>query len=411
MKYECYRQRRAELVARCGYPVILFAGLEDGRHRFVQDSSFFYYTGTTEPGMAILLLPGGPSILFLPLFTQSRAQWMGTDLRPTPAVAAEYGFDECVALGEPCKGYQIDGFGPFSQWQEVGQRLLVLAEAGNKLGTVRANLASYRVFAGLSALSEAAVDCSVEIAAMRRTKDKDEIAALFKAGDITVTAHEAAVMALKPGETEARIRASIDYIFAQEGAEPAFPSIVAAGKNATILHYDQLGLNAPLNKGELVIVDIGARFDQYCADVTRTYPVGGKFSKRQKEVYEAVLKAQEAAISLARPGAFLKNDQEPSKSLYHCVCDVLKTHGLADYFIHGAGHFLGLDVHDVGEVSEPLRLGDVITIEPGVYLPDERMGIRIEDDFWIVEDGSVCLTDQLPKTAGDVEQFIADARR
>lgn len=409
--YDIFKKRRELLVKNVGHPIVLFAGLEDSQHRFLQDSTFYYFTGIEEPGVACVLLPDGPAKLFVSTFKRSRAQWMGSALEPSQETAQRYGFDEAAALGEPCEGYSVDFFGSPAQWQTLVQSLLFIVDSGFKIGVVQRNLVSHRLMGGLPVVAEAAFDCSDVIATMRRAKEKDEITALFKAGEITLMAHEAAVMALEVGATEAKVRASIDYIFAQEGAMPAFPSIVACGKNSTILHYDKSGAEVILGKGDLIIVDIGARVDHYCADVTRTYPVSGVFSKRQKEVYNAVLKAQEEVAFLAKPGVFLRNDEEPSNSLYHCAQEVLKFYGLADYFTHGIGHFLGLDVHDVGQVSEPLRPGDVITIEPGVYLPEEGFGVRIEDDFWLIEDGVMCLTEHLPKAADEIEEWIKTIRK
>ena len=190
-------------------------------------------------------------------------------------------------------------------------------------------------------------------------------------------------------------------------ARLAFPSVVATGKNGTILHYsDNNGL---IKNGDLVLVDIGAELHNYCADITRTYPVSGTFTKRQKELYNLVLETQEYVAALAKPGMWLKNPKNPDKSLYHLAHAFLTKRGYADYFPHGIGHFLGLNVHDVGDYAVPLHEGDVITIEPGIYIPQEGIGIRIEDNYWIAKDGAICLSEDMPKTAEEIEAVMQQA--
>ena len=192
-------------------------------------------------------------------------------------------------------------------------------------------------------------------------------------------------------------------------ARPAFPSIVASGKNGTVLHYNQN--NGTLKDGDLVVIDIGAEFNNYCADLTRTYPVSGAFSKRQKELYNIVLQAQTHIAELAKPGMWLKNNDKPDQSLHHLAVKFITDRGYGKYFPHGIGHFVGLEVHDVGDYSVPLHEGDVITIEPGIYIPEESIGIRIEDNYWITKDGSICLSEHLPKEADDIEAVVQQALR
>jgi len=161
-----------------------------------------------------------------------------------------------------------------------------------------------------------------------------------------------------------------------------------------------------MKDGDLVVVDIGAEYDYYCADLTRTYPVSGTFTKRQRELYNIVLETQKYIASIAKPGYWLKNNNELDKSLHHLAVKYLAERGYDQYFTHGIGHYLGLDVHDVGDYSTPLQEGDVITIEPGVYIPEEQIGIRIEDDYWIVDDGVVCLSEALPKHPDEIEAMV-----
>ena len=232
------------------------------------------------------------------------------------------------------------------------------------------------------------------------------VARISRAIEITELAHEAAAQAIEPGILECEVQASLEYIMTASGSRPAFPSIVATGKNATILHY--MANEAPLASGDLVVVDIGATQDGYCADLTRTYPVSGKFTKRQLELYKIVLDTQMYIADLAKPGMYLNHADHPEQSLHHLAKAFLKKHGLDQYFVHGIGHFLGLDVHDVGNVKEPLQENDVFTIEPGVYIPEEGIGIRIEDDYLIVKKGAICLSEHLPKDPAMIEEMVQE---
>ena len=256
-------------------------------------------------------------------------------------------------------------------------------------------------------LSASIIDISSIIAQSRRRKDVSEIEQLYRAVEITELAHEAAVQALKDRVTENEIQASLEYIMTVSQARPSFPSIVAGGRNSTILHYHQN--SGTLKNGDVVVVDIGAEYNNYCADLTRTYPVSGTFTKRQKELYQIVLDTQEYIASLAKPGMWLKNKDKVEKSLHHLAVKFLAQRGYDKYFPHGIGHFLGLDVHDVGDYSVPLHEGDVITIEPGIYISEEGIGIRIEDDYWITKDGAVCLSENLPKEVKDIEKMVQEA--
>jgi Xaa-Pro aminopeptidase len=161
----------------------------------------------------------------------------------------------------------------------------------------------------------------------------------------------------------------------------------------------------------VVVVDCGARLEHYCSDITRTYPVTGVFSKKQQEVYDAVLECQKKLIKLVKPGMYLHNKDKPELSLYHHMSEFFAQYGYKEFIVHGVGHFLGLEVHDVGSADQPLQEGDVITIEPGLYLPKEGFGVRIEDDYWVTKDSVRCLTNELPKEPADLQKIIAESGR
>jgi Xaa-Pro aminopeptidase len=261
-----------------------------------------------------------------------------------------------------------------------------------------------RIINRIPALQKQLCDVSGIVADMRRVKDEQEQNLMQKAVDITMAGYGGVVPHIKHGAYEYQIRAQVECVFAGKVARPSFPTIVGAGKNSTILHYlegwDQLV------DGDLVVIDSGAEYEYYAADLTRTYPVSGKFTERQKEIYNCVLDTQEYIAQKARPGLWLSHKDKPQESLNHMARAYLEKKGYAQYFPHGIGHFLGLDVHDVGDYSKPLQEGDVITIEPGIYIPQESLGVRIEDNYRLVSDGVVCLSGSLPKTVDAIEAMM-----
>lgn len=419
---ELYTIRRKELVqfVREQHPeirsgiILLFAGFENDRTRFRQDSSFYYLTGITEPGVVLAIDLEGTSTLYLPHFAkQNRAQWTGTLLSATEEDVLKIGVDEIKELGHVCKGYKAC---LYPSHQEYEGLLELFSKERKKKGTIFTlcpeDSPSYcwqRLLLGhinslMPGFSKMLVDIFPIIEGMRRKKDLHEIEQLYKAAEITMLAHEAATQAIVPDVNEREVQASLEYMITGSGAECAFPSIVASGQRGTILHY--LDNKAVMKDGELVIVDIGADYNYYCADITRTYPVSGFFTKRQRELYEIVLETQEYIASIAKPGYWLFNDNQPDKSLNHLAKEFLKGQGYDEYMLHGIGHFLGLDVHDIGDLKKPLQENDVITIEPGIYIPQEKLGIRIEDDYWVVKDGVICLSESLPKKPDEIESFV-----
>ncbi|MFA6527880.1 MAG: M24 family metallopeptidase, partial [Candidatus Babeliales bacterium] len=248
-------------------------------------------------------------------------------------------------------------------------------------------------------------DISPLVYSMRRTKDQFEIALIHNAVQITHMAHETVAGMIEAGKKEHEVVASAEYVFMHvAGVQAAFPSVVATGKNATMLHYT--GRMHELKNNELVVVDIGAEYCGYAADLSRTYPVSGMFTKRQRELYDIVLETQLYIESIAAIGMYLRNEQYPEQSLHHLAVAFLRKKKYDKYFCHGIGHFLGLDVHDVGDHNVPLKEGDAITIEPGIYIPEENIGIRIEDDYIIVQDGAACLSHEVPKQADEIEMLM-----
>ncbi len=390
--------------------LFLFAGFESERTAFRQDSSFYYLTGLEEPATVLLMNEAGTT-LFVPQYGTPRAKWAITLVEADAASLAQRGIDRKELLGQACRGYSLTSSCVTAQYEQLLTTLERHVDAGGVLYTVyqpeilcEHTLILDRLFQSKPKLKQAIVDISAALAQLRRTKSQGELESIYEAIDCTMQAHEAAAMRIEPDVYEYQIQAGIEFVFKESGGSAAFPSVVGSGKNSTVLHYGHN--NSLMKKGDLVVVDVGAELNYYCADITRTYPVSGTFSDRQREVYTTVLEAQEYIASLAAPGYWLCNNDHPAKSLQHLTVAFLKERGYEKYFPHGIGHFLGLDVHDVGDRSEPLKEGDVITIEPGIYIPQERLGVRIEDNYWITAKGAVCMSDELPRDSYEIEEMM-----
>jgi Xaa-Pro aminopeptidase len=244
-------------------------------------------------------------------------------------------------------------------------------------------------------------DVENDIAYLRQVKSPTEIAFLQKAIDITLKGEEAAARAIAPGVMEYEVEAALEYQFRRNGAEgPGFPSIVGSGPFSTVLHYDKS--ERRMQAGDVVVVDIGAQYGGYSGDVTRTYPVSGKFSPRQREIYQMVLEAQKAAMAKVKPGARIRD-------LHEAATAYIRSKGYERYFIHGTSHHIGLEVHDVGDTSRPFEPNMVVTIEPGIYLPEEQLGVRIEDDVLVTSTGYRVLSN-FPKEPGEIEALLQKSK-
>lgn len=397
--------------------ILFFADFEQSGLKFKQESNFHYLTGINQPACVWMSDFNGNTTLFTPN-CPARAHWISDVIDPENFKSEDFAFDDVKHLGQSTKNYE---FYPFFTKEEYSGLLSVIdstIKAGGKIYTLNPTDQSQyfeqrfileRIKSFIPNFLNSVVDISPEIAQLRRTKSTAEIELLYKAVDITIMGHEAAIGIIEPGKYEFEVQAGIEFVFTASAAGLAFPSIVGSGKNSTVLHYvDNL---KQLQNNDLVVVDIGAEYAHYCGDLTRTYPVSGKFTKRQREIYNLVLETQEYIESIAKPGMWLSNKDKPEASLNHLAKEFLKERGGYDkYFLHGLGHFLGLDVHDVGNYAEPLQVGDVITIEPGIYIADESIGVRIEDNYWVTPDGVVCLSEHLPKQADEIEELIQEKK-
>lgn len=413
-----YKKRRKDLYDRVmgAYQpsnplLVLFANAELENQRFVQDPTFYYYTGLEIQGACFMIDAQGNQKLFVPKFPESKKLWE-VDQELSLQDAHNMGFSHFDETGQTIQGFSVSYRFAAQEYQNVIEKLSAHARVGGQIFTFLPDkgIASLthliwdRLFSFEPSLSAAMSDMSEQIIAMRRKKDMYEIQTLYKAVEITSQAQQAAAHIITPGVNEADVQAGIEFIYTQNFARPAFPSIVGSGKQGTILHYR--ANNHEINKHELVVVDIGACYQYYCADITRTYPSSKKFTQEQKDIYSLVLEAQLYAASLAKPGMYLYSATHKDLSLHHKVVEFFEAKKYGKYFPHGLGHFLGLDVHDVGGREKMLEVGDVITIEPGIYIPEKNMGIRIEDNYWIIEDEAVCLSENLPKDPEEIEAFM-----
>lgn len=419
-----HKERREALLREIGTHfhnqagvLLFFADFEShGPTPFKQDSSFYYLTGITEPGTVVALHTSGESTLFVPNFGNEREKWVDNAITPKTDHYL-YELNKIEYLGAPLHGYQLYPFFSLDTVQELAEHIKEWIESGLKIYTLYPRTAGgycqqrffiERLISWIPSLSDAIIDISDIVGNMRRRKDNHELSCMRQAISITIEAQRAALKALVSGSLESDMEAEIDYTYLKRGASRAFPSIVATGINGTVLHYTSN--NARLQEGDLVVVDIGAQYGYYCADITRTYPVSGGFTAEQRIVYDIVLKCQSFIAEHAKPGVWLSNRDYPDHSLNHLAKKFLSEKGYGEFFLHGIGHYLGLDVHDVGSYATPLQAGDVITIEPGLYLRDKKFGIRIEDDYLITPNDAECLSAELPKEAEEIEQMIRECR-
>jgi Xaa-Pro aminopeptidase len=251
------------------------------------------------------------------------------------------------------------------------------------------------------------------MASLRTYKDSGEIERIRHATDASIAAHFSAMRTVKPGVTEREVSALMQYEWGKRGCErPAYAPIVGSGFYSTVLHYsDDSGT---MQSGDLVVIDAAGEYSMYASDITRTLPVSGKFTARQREIYDIVLGAQQAAAAAFRSGKSVLRRERP-ESLHDVAYNYINTHGkdlhgepLGKYFIHGLGHYVGLNVHDPNDYDVPLGPGAVFTLEPGIYIPEEKLGVRIEDILYVDQDGKLInLTGKLPHTADEVERAMA----
>ncbi len=417
-----YRARRQRLLEQIkdGIVVLLGAREEDLGEvgRFRQKNDFMYLTGAEIPASYLLLVPAGliegkpaQETLFIPARNLRQERWTGVKLSPGAEAQQKFGIQEVLSADQfETQLKTLLMAAPFkSEGAKPAAKLYTLVARGSTAVITREYHFVERIKRDLPHVQ--ITDVSPLLAEMRKVKSPAEIALLQKAIDITGEAQRDTAAAIRPGVYEYQVQAALEYAFARNGAERAgFPSIVGSGINSTILHYNEN--RKQIEAGDLIVVDIGAEYSYYTADITRTYPASGKFTPRQREIYQLVLDAQRAAEKAFKPGVSTIND------LNRVASEVMRKSPLRDkqgntldrYFIHGLGHWLGMDVHDVGNYSKPAPVGSVFTIEPGIYIPEEQLGVRIEDDYLVTETGLVKMSARIPSEADEVEKLMANQR-
>lgn len=396
--------------------ILLFSGFEiDSRHKFRPENNFFYLTGIKEPGVCTLINLDKISKLFIPEYTINRSIWESEndDLLD----AEKHGFDELSKLGKPINGFDlnpdfsVDNVENLVDELKKYDKIFLCPGAGSSVS--QSGLSAkwfYHKIINFLGKEQSSKFCNIAdyLAELRRIKDPLEIKSIIKSVEACLQAHEKIGHKIIPGVSELELKNLISQFYDDEKCtDKAFRSIVASGKNSTVLHHSPN--QKFLKNDDLVVVDIGCEFDMYASDITRTYSVSGKFSPRQKEIYQIVLNAQKFIESAAKPGMFLRNAEKKEASLQYLCTQFFRERGLESYFPHGIGHYMGLDVHDVGSYGQSLAPGCVFTIEPGLYIPEESIGVRIEDNYFLDQDGQlVRLSANLPREIDEIEEIIKE---
>jgi Xaa-Pro aminopeptidase len=377
-----YASRRARVAAEIkGNALILYGNPDSDLVKFKQDEDFYYLTGFNEPDAVLVIDATGDQpeeTLFIKPRNPAQERWTGV----TTSVGAE--------------GQRSTGVKSVQARSELSDATARIVQKGRKLYALTGDKRSMDEVRALSAKD--VQNAAPIIANFRIKKSPTEIALMEKTVKITLSGQEAAARTIAPGRWEYEVEAAVEYEFRRRGAErPSFPSIIGSGPYSTVLHYNES--TRQMQAGDLVVVDIGSEYSGYAGDVTRTYPVSGKFTPRQREIYQIVLDAQKEALALVKPGATFRQ-------IHQAAFNYISSKGYGGDFIHSTNHHLGLYVHDVGDQRRPLEPGMVITVEPGIYLEKEQLGVRIEDDVVITENGYRMLSD-FPKEISEIESLMA----
>ena len=377
------------------------------------DDNFFYLSGWSEPGAALLIMAGSTTadhayteILFLPNHNPSQEKWTGPKLGPeNPDAGKITGFDRVEV---------IDNLRADLVHLLPTERVTIYTDvpSGDETSNSTAPLA-WLNRANSFPVGVSFQDVRPILSSLRTFKDAREIERIRQATDASMAAHFAAMHTVKAGVTEREISALMQYEWGKRGCErPAYAPIVGSGFNSTVLHYS--ADSGTMQAGDLVVIDAAGEYSMYASDITRTLPASGKFTARQREIYDIVLGAQQAAAVAFLSGKSRLRRNQPD-SLQDVAYNYINSHGkdlhgepLGKYFIHGLGHYVGLNVHDPGDYDIPLGPGAVFTLEPGIYIPEEKLGVRIEDILYVDQSGRLInLTEKLPHTADDVERAMA----
>lgn len=433
IKQKEYAKRRTQLMRMAGEDAIIILCAapakmrnSDVQYPYRQDSDFLYLTGFREPDALLVMIPDdkeGKCVLFCRERDPEREMWDGP-MSGLRGAVSEYGMDEAFTH------------------EDISKRLPRLLQDRERIyyDLGRTPLFDQRLIGWLNEFRDKprkTFHAPEEIHALdhmlhdlRLYKSRGELSAMQQSAQVAVAAHENAMRVCQPGMNEAEIHAEILRTIVRHQCESSYQAIVGGGSNACVLHY--IANKDELNDGDLLLIDAGAEYDGYASDITRTFPVNGKFSPEQKDLYDVVLDAQLAGIDKARSGNAWESVHEEAVRvatqgmidlgiLKNSLEEELEQEGYKHFYVHNTGHWLGLDVHDVGEYqidghSRELEPGMVLTVEPGIYIPPgdtsvrkcfRGVGIRIEDNICVTKDAPRVLTDGLVKTTNEIEALMA----
>ena len=378
-----YASRRARIAERIKGSVLILYGAEDSELvKFKQEDNFYYLTGFNEPDAVLLIDATGErpdENLFIPPRNRNEERWTGATMSAGAEGQKETGIRSVRLVGE------------------LAQAVTALLQKTSKVYALTGNKRTMEKVRALAPSAETQ-NAAPFFAELRVRKSPTELALMDKTVKISLAGQEAAARTIAPGVWEYEVEAAVEYEFRRRGAErPSFPSIIGSGPNSTVLHYN--ASTRQMQAGDLVVIDIGAEYSGYAGDVTRTYPVNGKFTPRQREIYQIVLDAQKEAFAMVRPGV-------TTRQVHQAAFSYIQSKGYAAEFPHGTSHHLGLYVHDVGDTRRALEPGMVITVEPGIYLDKEQLGVRIEDDVVVTENGYRLLSD-FPREIAEIEALMS----
>jgi Xaa-Pro aminopeptidase len=411
-----FAARRQALMKKIEKSVAVLEGAPDPRSyiAFRQDNNFYYLTGVEAPN-ALLLIDASQrhTILFLPPRNKDQEKWDGPRLFPGPEAAGQTGIDEVLDLSrfteelEKRKNKAQPVYVPLSPHETAAtsrDRALqhdTARQSDSWDGRLSREAAFEKSLQAKFGPFVEIKDLSPILDDMRRVKDAQEIQRLREAGRIGALGIKEAIQSAKPGMFEYQFAALAEFQFLWQGASgAAFFPIVGSGPNSCIVHYEEDSRRT--ESGDIVVMDFGPDYHYYQSDITRTFPVSGRFSAEQARIYQIVLDAQKAGLEKVKPGGtFLEVNEAARKKL--------EQHGLEEFLTHGVSHYVGMSVHDVGK-PEAFEPGVVITVEPGVYIPEKNLGIRIEDTVLVTKDGCEILTRDVPKEIPEIERLISEAR-
>lgn len=393
---------------------VFFSGIAplstaDEQYPFEVNRNFFYLTGIEQEDVILVMLKGAnleKALLFIEPVDPVQALWVGAGLTKEEAIQTSGITDifdrkdfEAV-LGKYLQDSRAAIFGALKYlYLDLERRdIKHMPTQANQFGSLMKEKYPNLIVGNIHP----------DLGELRSIKQVCEIEEMKKAIEITREGIEALYKAAKPGIKEHQLEAHYNFVLNQHGVKPSFGTIAANGANATILHYRKN--NALIEPNNLILFDLGVQHDLYCSDITRTFPVSGRFTERQKAYYEIVLEANKRSIEFLRPGVTFKEWNDFGKKVL--AEGLIKLGKIKDesevtkYYYHSLGHFLGLDVHDVGNYTKPFEVNQVLTVEPGLYIADEGIGIRIEDNVLITKDGRINLSKSIIKEVKDIEAFM-----